>query len=442
MKLKLQALAISTLVSLLTSPLFAAPADAPGPKRMEGQRKYSLLVRESSDSAVNEYNLQLASVAGSRSVLDDLVGMYRSTFTGQILNASSSLLGAGISAIASATRDKRPEWQAAVERESRFQRVLPMHTQILDFYRKPSLNGPLDPTDMLFSGFGCRQVIEFVNSQGETEQREVFYVSCRVRNDPQGISRMLHHSKFEVYVDSLRFNPYLCDLPNDSLGLETDKRIGFSFARRKDLQFRVDATITSSWINQAMQVHNDVKIGEFHITASIDSTNLDPSGMFVYSATGPQKPGARVNVVGDCFLVPRSYVGSSDLKNATDSWGTGQYKVEMQLTESCKINPAYYQTDGQWDKKKWNPEWKMINQRRKKPSGWKTLLNLVGTDYVGSAWVTTLTEPLKTYIIQTETGLLNSASDAMPTTKSSGASAGAPSGSPTSGGAPQGQPKK
>ena len=87
---------------------------------------------------------------------------------------------------------------------------------------------------------------------------------------------MLHHSKFEVYVDSLRFNPYLCDLPNDSLGLETDKRIGFSFARRKDLQFRVDATITSSWINQAMQVHNDVKIGEFHITASIDSTNLDP----------------------------------------------------------------------------------------------------------------------------------------------------------------------
>lgn len=452
MKLKSSLIAIIALCTTLGG--YAQKAPSYAPRRMEAQRKYSLLVREASDSAINEYNLQLASVGGSRSVLNDLVGLYRSTFTGQILTASSSLLGAGISALANATKDKRPEWQAAVERESRFQRMLPMHTQILDFYRKPSQKGPLDPTDMLFSGFGCRQVIEFINAAGEPEQHEVFYVSCRVRSDNHGISRMLHHSKFEVYVDSLRFNPYLCDLPNDSLGLETDKRIGFSFARRKDLLFNVSASISSSWINQAMQVYNDVKIGEFHITAAVDSTSLDPSGVFVYSAADPGINKGKVSVTGDCFLVPRSYVGSSDLSDTEDSWGTGQYKVEMQISESCKINPDYYQTEGQWDKHKWKPEWAMIKKRRKGSSGWKSMLNLVGTDYIGSAWVTTLSEPLKTYIIQTETGFLNSASDALPTAKSgAGAAAGAAASgkSPAAGaggaagagkGTPGGQPQK
>lgn len=403
--------------SAMAQPQNNHPNAPESPHRIEAQRKYSLIVREGNDSSITEFNRGLASTRGARGMLGDLAGLYRSTFTGQIISASSSLLETGISAIVNAAKDKRPEWQSAVQKESQFIRFLPMQTEILDFYKKPSVNGPLDPTDMLFSGFGCRQVIEFINPEGIPEEKEVFYVSCKVKRGDTGYSRMLNHSKFEVYVDSLRFNPYLCDLPNDSLGVDTDKRIGFSFEKRRNLRFNILATISSSWINQAMQVHDNVKLGEFDISASISPDKIDKDGYFVYSHNDSKEGAALVTVTGDCFLVPRSYVGSSDMSNATDSWGTGQYKVEMRISETCQINPEYYMTDGKWDKTKWNPEWKLIKSRRKPQNQWNKILNIIGAGYTGTEWITTLAEPMKTYIIQTETGLLNSANSSMPTTK-------------------------
>lgn len=388
-------------------PVAATQVNEPQTQRtVKGQRKYKLVVNEGNDSTVAEFNRGLASMRGNlsnRGFLDNLTGLYKKSAAGQAVSVTSSLLNFGLNAIIAATKSKKPEWEKAVRGECTFVRRLPMQMEILDFYRHPSTNGPLDPTDMNFNGFGCRQVIEYTDPDGNVREEEVFYVTCKVKSGPEGKARMLNHSKFEMEVDTLRFNYALCDLPNDSLGMATDNRIGFSFDSRKDLKFVVNATITSSWINQALMVFNDQPLGSFDIVASIDPKYIDGDGVFRYYADRDRNSGKDVRVSGDCFLVPRSYVGSSDMRNIQDSWGTGQYKVEMKVSEVCKINEKYYMTADGRDNKKWKDEWRLIKKRKKQPSVWKQLLGVVSSQYKDSKWVTVLAEPAINAFIQYET---------------------------------------
>jgi hypothetical protein len=386
---------------------------------MEGRRLYSLIVNEGDSSRVHEYNrgLEHGRELSSRGLLSGIAELYRSTFAGKAVTATSGLIDLGVTTIKNAASSKRPKWMAAVRNESSFVKVLPMKQEILDFYRTPSTIGPLDPSDMLFDGFGCRQVIVCRNSKNEEVKEEVFYLSCKVRTDTIGISRMLNHSKFEVYVDTLRFNPSLCDLPNDSLGMDTENRIDFSFDKRQNLKFNVKATITSSWINQAMQVYNDQYLGEFNITASINPKLMN-NGVFTYVNDIDSSSEKDVKVTGDCFLIPRSYVGttqinvsdSNDGNFIQDSWGTGQYKVEIQVSESCDINPQYYMNDGKWDKDAWKPEWDKIKRRHPSKTPWNQVAGVVESEYKDNQWVVTLLEPVKTAVIQSEGRLLNASS--------------------------------
>ena len=411
---RLSLLAVCILIAAFITPFTSYAQHTPrggsnsGPagRKMEGQRKYTLTVHESSEDSIHEFNRGLNSMRGNRNVLTDIAGLYRSTFTGQVISASTSLLSLGINAIKNATKDKRQDWQNAVRRESQFVKELPMQREILDFYRSGSTIGPYDPTDMLFDGFGCRQYIEYRDGDS-IKMKEVFNLRCKVDKDTLGKSRMLNHSKFQVVVDYLKFDYSVCDLPNDSLGLDAEgKRIDFSFANRNNLRFQVNAKITSSWVNQAMQIYRDEYLGEFNIVAYIDSAQTE-NGVFEYIRDRDKNSGKRVDVSGDCFLVPRSYVGTGDPDNP-DSWGTGQYKVEMRITESCGIKESAYKTDGQWDKNKWGMEWDKIRKRKRQKSVGQQVLEIIGMNYKNGEWVTTLSDPMKTYIIQTETTLLNS----------------------------------
>ena len=94
--------------------------------------------------------------------------------TTTLLSASSGLLNMGVSLIKEATRDKRPDWENAVREESVFVKYLPMQMQVLDFYGEPSPNGALDPMNMKFNGFGCKQVINIKDENGKDEEKEVF----------------------------------------------------------------------------------------------------------------------------------------------------------------------------------------------------------------------------------------------------------------------------
>lgn len=381
------------------------------------QRTYILTVQENNEASINRLNQSLDR-GNERGALIDLVNIYRSKFSNKIVSTSADLIEVGIRALTEIVKSKRPKWEEAVKKESEFVKMLPSHTEILDFYKAPSTRGPLDPRDMLFSGFGCRQYIEYKDKAGNTKREEVFYLRCKIDTTQLGVARILNHSKFEMYVDSLSFNPGLCDLPNDSLGVNADTRIGFSFERRKDLKFNIHATLKSSWINQAMMVFTDAVLGEFDITAEIEPQHLNENGIFTYSHNKDKASGKKVYITGESFIVPRSYVGTTDIENAVDSWGTGQYKIEMQICESCKINKAYYQNEkGRWVRSKWREEWKLLQRRNNIVANgiWKDFLKVIGANYTDGAWVTTLVDPMKTYIIQTETGALNKANGSMPT---------------------------
>lgn len=395
---------------LLSSLLLSAQKGVPG----AGKREYSVIVNQTTDTLV--LNSKLRHLNRNRGILMDIASGYLSLGTSTLLSASKSVLDIGLGMVKEAVRDKRPDWQEAVRQESTFVKFLPMQTQVLDFYAKPSKNGALDPMDMKFNGFGCSQSVIVNDSAGNPQEREVFYLSCRLRDDDAGLARMLHHSKFEVVVDELRFNPYLCNLPNDSVNPDPSTRVDFSFENRKNLTFNVDVQVSSSWINEAIQVHNNVNLGKFTISALIDPNQLDEDGTFTYRADNPGDKDKIVSVVGDSFIVPRSYIGSDDMATASDTWGTGQYKVDMLISESCQINEDYYTESGkngkrQWRKDRWNPEWQIIRRRQPRKDVWQQISNSVTQQFKGNQWVTTLSEPLTTNILSHETQLLNKAKE-------------------------------
>ncbi len=386
---------------------------------MEGRRHYDIIVSQTNDTLTLNRSLRAmrgntAKLSG-RGILTDILSGYMSLGTSSLLSASQNLIGMGVGYIREAVRDKRPDWEKAALEESVFVKTLPMQTEILDFYGSPSSLGALDPSDMKFSGFGCRQYITTKNESGNQEEHEVFYISCRVRTDEHGIARMLNHSKFEVTVDELRFNPWLCNLPNDSVAPDPATRIPFSFERRKDLTFSIAATIKSSWVNEAIQVMRDVVLGEFIIQAKIDPSQLDEDGVFRFKADSDADTGKVVTVKGDSFLVPRSYVGTADMSAPQDNWGTGQYTVEMRIAESCRINEEYYTREkGEtrvWDKKRWNPEWKLMCRRQPRSPFWQQFKDQVIPSFADDKWVTTIIEPFTSVLTKHGSQLINAAAE-------------------------------
>lgn len=379
------------------------------PKPVSGRRTYTVMVNQMNDTV--QLNGKLRRLNANRGILMDLAQGYLSMGTSTILSASKNILDYGVALIREATRDKRPDWQKMALEECRFVKRLPMQTQVLDFYSQPSHNGALDPTNMNFSGFGCRQTMDVTDGDGNVRSEEVFYLSCSLRDDDAGVARMLNHSKFEVVVDELRFNPYLCNLPNDSLSPDPSTRIGFSFDKRKDLTFNVEALLSSSWINEAIQVVNDQELGRFFVTAMIDPEQLDCDGVFRYRRGNPADSAKRVSVTGDSFIVPRSYVGSADMATASDSWGTGQYRVDMNIYETCAINEKYYteMKDGKrvWLKDRWQPEWRLMKKRTPRQGFWQTVSTKVVPSLSGNQWLTTITEPLTTVLMTHEGKLVN-----------------------------------
>jgi hypothetical protein len=276
---------------------------------------------------------------------------------GIISTVSNDLIGSGVSAIVEALRSKKNDWLQQVHSDCIFTRHLPMQQNISDFYANISTKGSLDPDSIIFNGFGCQQFLKYRDERDSIQYLLVFKMKCSLRNDEYGKARILNHGKFEVQLDTLIINPYLCNLPNDSLTAENVKecRTPFDFSRRKNFKFKIDAEVSSSWLNEAILLNQDQKLGSFSISAVIpDSTYLCSSedstypGYFVYDRFSTRqdsiqkKIAKNVSVSGECFIVPRSYIGYESSDSNNQIWGTGQYKIDMTLSESCDINMDYY----------------------------------------------------------------------------------------------------
>lgn len=209
-----------------------------------------------------------------------------------------------------------------------------------DFYEGTSAYGPLDPSDMSFDG---------ITLTAGHRGKEVLFLVCRL--DTSRFDELFTHSRFFLVLDSLAFYPYRSFLPNlsidprlmrpsDDVSQEdidywhTISRFDFDEMQSNSLHVKLD--ITSSWINELTQVFRDERLGEFSIDIPFDRNSLTDS-VYTYSRRQALAEGARelINVSGGSFVVPRSFM---PLEANRPSWGTGEYKMKITLSQNCQYN--------------------------------------------------------------------------------------------------------
>jgi hypothetical protein len=310
-----------------------------------------------------------------RGYLTDLGEAFLSAGKGIAGGYVTSVIDIGVGAVAALiTRNanEKVKWEEVVKAENLYQETLTTVDAINNFYSVPSFNSPMDPSGINFDGIGCVRTIE-----GDT----VFCVSCHI--DPSKISRIINHSKFELSLDTLIIDPYHCNLPNSNF----DTR--FSFDRRENLQITIEIRLISSWINYAAQIQKNQELGSFVINVPVSKSDLDDSGKLRYVRTGDSP--AKYKVVGESFIVPRSFMGYLDSRDSTyhDSWGTGDYKIELSLKESCNITDTY--------RKGWKRDWKQRqdaeNDENFVQRSWKMISSQRWDDITKQWVVTTLKAP-------------------------------------------------
>ena len=435
--------------SLIVSASNPIKGVVPNGNQMEADYKYQIVVGSQDTSAVVMCNGQINNIQNSSTrrgwsdLGESIASAYKSTFTQKTLNASSSLLGLGVNYITTLAQKSSKDfesWSKAKQQQCTYKKDLSSEETIDDFYYRSSVNGALDPRDLKFNGFVCRNFIEPRRRKSEKSKMEnnsrkgldVFYVSCKLRTDSLGIAHLTNHSKFLLEVDSLVFNPKYCNIPNNKPKQVSE---GFDYRAYTDLELEIKVKVFSSWINDITMITSDYQLGEFVIRAEIDKNALDSVGnetLFVYNKNNP-KTKDLVCVIGESFIVPRSFVGTVN----EPVWGTGQYKLAIEVSQSCQLNAKYYIKKEnnenedvvnfsnlpeykEWDKAVWKEEWKQMKGRGKSNSFLSNAWTEIRTAYIGSNWVKELVDPIGTQILLYETkelnGLFNLSSSVQTTT--------------------------
>lgn len=183
----------------------------------------------------------------SRGYLGDLFSAAGHSVKGLAGGYVTSFFDMGVNAIGSLiTRNRRlkKEWEEAVKKENVFQTRISTVSEMSDFYDAPSFDGAMDPKGMRFDGIGCLRM-----DGNDT----LFYVSLHI--DRTKLYRIINHSKFELVLDTLILSPKRSNLPNTQLN------IPYSFEERKDFTLSMDITISSSWMNEVVQLQKNVELG-------------------------------------------------------------------------------------------------------------------------------------------------------------------------------------
>lgn len=327
-----------------------------------------------SDDLSNEIAEQSAEFRSSRGYLPDLglaaLNAGKSIASGYV----TSFIDWGVNAIgALVTRNSRlkEEWKKTVEAENVYETKISTVSEVNDFYRERSWDSAMDPKGMRFDGIGCLRM------EGSDT---VFYISCHV--DRSKINRIINHSKFELVLDTLIISPTRSNLPNSIYD------IPFSFKERKNYILNMDIKLISSWINYVVVMQKNQELGNFKITVPVDESILDEKGFLRYVRKKDQ-PSA-YKVVGESFIVPRSYMGYRDEHDQyKDCWGTGEYKLEITLKETCDITD-YYQENWKKDRKRRK---KMESKESLVAAGWQVVSNQRWDEITKSWVITTLRAP-------------------------------------------------
>ena len=303
-------------------------------------------------------------------------------------------------------KKQKQEWMRMIQNENNYTDSITSIKGLKDFYNANSHRGALDPSDINFDGIEIR---------GMRNGQEVIYMSCSIDRDR--IEHLFRHSKFNLVLDTLAFYPFQCHLPNVTAnGIRTMNEIkkgkayvkgdtiirpgvggnGFSFDERNNLRVSIDFSLYSSWINQAVQVHKNVELGNFKFTINIP----DNVRVYTYSRNKVIDEAKKIPtgidreqflnhnllaVEGDCFVVPRSYM---PLDNGLPMWGTGEYDIKVKIRESCQF------ADNSEKAKHWREDYKRLRQMQRRSGEvqeyFQTLWNQYGNNLVKTSYKTAL----------------------------------------------------
>lgn len=309
-----------------------------------------------------------------RGYLGDLFNASKESLKGIASGYVTSFIDLGVNAIGSLlTRNARlkEEWEETVKAENIYKTKISTVSEINDFYKEASFEGAMDPKGMRFDGIGCLRL---------EDNDTVFYLSCHI--DRSKIDRIVKHSKFELVLDTLIVSPTHSNLPNTYLDLP------YSFAERDNFTLSMNIKLISSWMNEIVQLQKNQELGAFVLNVPVDPEELDEKGFLRYVRNRDDEPVYKI--VGESFIVPRSYMGYRDKDdNYKNIWGTGEYKLEIELKETCNVTEQYREN------------WKKDRKRRKKlmekesiwENGWQTISNQRWDELAQSWVITTLQAP-------------------------------------------------
>lgn len=300
----------------------------------------------------------------SRSIVSDLLNIAKiNSVTTAIDIVSTEIVN-----WANYRKTQKNEWVRMIDRENSYTDSISSVEGLHDFYSETSRYGALDPSNINFDGISVR---------GIHDGEEYIYLSCHI--DTTRLEHLFRHSKFYLVVDSIWFNPYQCHLPNLSANGIRIKREGetlrnnrFSFDERDCLSFCMDLSVSSSWINEAVMLQQNVSLGAFRLNVNI------PTGVEVYTYSRAEvlknrqrmkrDPSLRLDTTfiqmeGDCFVVPRSYM---PISGTEPMWGTGAYEIKVKFQEKC----LFVQDPARNNKiKEWHTDYKQLRKLQKKNNG-------------------------------------------------------------------------
>lgn len=286
-----------------------------------------------------------------REKLNQVASNYRRRNRSAFTDMSKAMLSGGVTAILNVLgteavnlikirSNQKKAWKEMRQKECTFVDSLQSVRGQCDFYARQSEYGPLDPTNMNFDG-----ITLLANRNGE----EVLRMVCHI--DTARLDHLFLHSKFYLVVDTIVFHPFRSFLPNLEANRIHRPRKGevaqdvidywntisqFSFDEYGEPAINIKMEITSSWINELVQVYQDVKLGSFAVKIPIKESGLTDSVYFYSRERALAMHQPLINMEGDCFVVPRSYMPVSA---NNPSWGTGEYKMKVVMSETCRYNP-------------------------------------------------------------------------------------------------------
>ena len=355
------------IVTALVLSFNISKAQPPQPQSGLGMPDGGIMNGLDMNSMETSFVLNVNSMDGERKEkLNRVASNYRSRNRSILKDFGNSMLAGGTAAVINVVateiinltqiRSKQKKaWEEMRQKECMFVDSLQSVKGQSDFYGRQSNYGPLDPSDMNFDGITLK-----ANRGGQ----EVLKMVCHI--DTTKFDHLFLHSKFYLVVDTIIFHPYRSFLPNLKANRVEQPRADeaskdeidywntisqFSFDEHGTPTVNIKMDVYSSWINELVQVFQDVKLGTFSVNIPISEKELKDS-IYIYSrekAIAENRP--TINMDGDCFVVPRSYM---PVAANNPSWGTGEYKMKVVLSEKCRYNPKAGRS------KNWHRDYKQL----------------------------------------------------------------------------------